>query len=114
MRISDWSSDVCSSDLQFLQLLGRLGPRFLGKLGLGDLAGQLGELVALAFLALGAQLTLDSFQLLVQIIFALRLLHLALDAAPDLLLDRQHSRSEERRVGTCWCIPFRYRWCILN
>src|SRR3546814_14411325 len=36
MRISDWSSDVCSSDLQF-------GPNFLGCLRQGRIAGGLDE-----------------------------------------------------------------------
>ena len=62
----------------------------LRQLRLADLLGQLGELVA-ALLALVAELALDRLQLLVEIIFALRLLHLALDAAADLLLDLQHA-----------------------
>ena len=78
--------------LQLLQLRLRLGPRLLAELGALDLAGELGELVALAFLALIAELALDRLQLLVEIIFALGLLHLALDAAADLLLDLQHAQ----------------------
>ncbi len=57
---------------------------------LADLLGELLKLVA-ALLALVAELALDRLQLLVQIIFALRLLHLALHAAADLLLDLQHA-----------------------
>ncbi len=78
--------------LQLLHLGGRLRARLLRKLGLGDLAGELGELVALPFLALVAELALDRLQLLVEIIFALGLLHLALDPASDLLLDLEHSQ----------------------
>src|SRR5690242_9129524 len=77
--------------LQLLELGRRLAPRFLGKLELGDLLGQLGDLVALAFLALVAEFALDRLQLLIEIIFALRLLHLAFDATLDLLLDLQHA-----------------------
>ena len=55
------------------------------------LRAELGELVALAFLAGIAELALDRLQLLVEIIFALGLLHLALDAAADLLLDLHHA-----------------------
>jgi hypothetical protein len=65
----------------------RLLPRFLGKLGLGNLLFQIGELVA-AFVV--AKLLLDRLHLLVQVILALGLLHLALDARADALLDLQH------------------------
>src|SRR5262245_7219777 len=71
--------------LQFAECL-LLG--FLGKLGLLNLLLDLGEVVA-AFLAV-AKLLLDRLHLLVQVVLALRLLHLTLDAAPDLLLDLQH------------------------
>ena len=53
--------------------------------------GELLELVA-ALLALIAELALDRLQLLVQIIFALRLLHLALYPAADLLLDLKDAK----------------------
>ena len=76
--------------LQLLQLGLCLRLGFLGKLQLLDLRGQLGDLVA--FLAvLRTQLPLDRLQLFVQIIFALRLLHLALHAATDFFLDLQHA-----------------------
>ena len=58
--------------------------------GLADFLGELLELVA-ALLAFVAELALDRLQLLVQIIFALGLLHLALDPAADLLLDLEHA-----------------------
>src|SRR4029450_2548964 len=63
---------------------------FLRKAGLADLLGELVELVA-ALLALVAELALDRLQLLVEIIFALGLLHLALDPTADLLLDLEHA-----------------------
>ena len=72
---------------QLLQLVLRLLARFLGELGLGNLLFQIGQLVA-AFVV--AELLLDRLHLLVEIIFALGLLHLALDARADALLDLQH------------------------
>ena len=65
----------------------RLLARFLRELGLLDLLFELGQFV-LAVLV--AQLLLDRLHLLVEIILALRLLHLALDARADALLDLQH------------------------
>ena len=73
--------------LQFLDLGLGLLARFFRELGLGDALLQLGHLV-LALLAV-AQLALDRLHLLVQVIFALRALHLRLDAGLDLLLDLQ-------------------------
>ena len=65
----------------------RLLARFLRELGLLDLLFQLGQLVA-TFLV--AQLLLDRLHLFVEVVLALRLLHLALDARADALLDLQH------------------------
>mmetsp|Transcript_29204 Transcript_29204/g.56461 ORF Transcript_29204/g.56461 Transcript_29204/m.56461 type:complete len:553 (-) Transcript_29204:1689-3347(-) len=73
--------------LELFQLGVRLFARFLGQLGLGDLAFQLGHLV-LAVLAI-AQLVLNGLHLLIQIILALGLLHLGFDAGLDLFLDLQ-------------------------
>ena len=64
----------------------RLLAGFLRELGLLDLLFELGELVA-AFLV--AELLLDRLHLLVEVVLALRLLHLALDARADALLDLQ-------------------------
>ena len=72
---------------QLLQLVLRLLARLLRELGALDLFLDLGELV-LAVLV--AELLLDRLHLLVEIVFALRLLHLALDARADALLDLQH------------------------
>ena len=71
---------------QLLQLGDRLVARLLGELGVLDLLLELGEIV-LAVLV--AQLLLDRLHLLVQIVLALGLLHLALDARADALLDLQ-------------------------
>ena len=69
----------------FFSSATRLLARFLGELGLVDALLELGHLVA-AVLAF-AELLLDRLQLLVQIVLALRLLHLALDAVADALFD---------------------------
>src|SRR3546814_12709555 len=50
MRISDWSSDVCSSDLQHAQLVGDLGVGGIDRLVLADDAADLGGEVAGALL----------------------------------------------------------------
>ena len=71
---------------QLLELGDGLVARFLGELGVLDALLELGEIV-LAVLV--AQLLLDRLHLLVEIIFALRLLHLALDARANALLDLQ-------------------------
>ena len=74
---------------QLLELRIGLGARLFGKLGLGQLFLKLGQLLA-AVIAL-AQLALDRLHLLVEIILTLGLLHLALDARADLLLDLQNA-----------------------
>ena len=72
---------------QLLQLAERLVARFLGQLGLLDAVLELGHFVRALFVA---ELLLDRLHLLVEIVLALRLLHLALDARADALLDLQH------------------------
>ena len=61
---------------------------FFGQLGLVDLGFQFSHFV-LAFLAV-AQFLLNSLHLLIQIILALRALHLGFDAGFDLFLDLQN------------------------
>ncbi len=70
--------------LELLELGLRLGQRLLAHAGGQDLLLHLLEVGA--FLAL-AELLLDGFDLLVEVVLALALLHLALDAAADALLD---------------------------
>ena len=74
---------------QLLEFVRRLLAGFLRELGLLDLVFELGEFVA-TFLV--AQLLLDRLHLLVQVVLALGLLHLALDARADALLDLQTRR----------------------
>src|SRR3546814_17090817 len=109
MRISDWSSDVCSSDL---------GPR-LEALDELDLLGQHRLLALELRLAL---LLVQRALLVVEIVIArirgeraaVDLHDLADDAVHDLAVVRGHQqravRSEERRVGTEWVNTCRSRW----
>ena len=73
--------------LELLQLGERLVLGFLRELGVLDLLLELGDIVA--FLGV-AELLLNGLHLLIQIVLALRLLHLALDARADLALDLEH------------------------
>ena len=61
-------------------------PGFFRKLGLFDLFAHFSHLVR----AVTAELCLNSLHLLIEIIFALGLLHLALHTPADFLLDLQH------------------------
>ena len=72
---------------QLLQLVLRLFARLLRQLGLLDLLFEFGDLV-LAVLV--AEFLLDRLHLLVEIVLALRLLHLALDARADALFHLQN------------------------
>ncbi len=72
---------------QLLQLGQRLVPRLLGQLGLLDLVLELGQLVAAVLVA---EFLLNGLHLLIQVVLALGLLHLPLDAGTDALLDLQH------------------------
>ena len=87
MRTTVASADIGAHLAQLLQLGLRLLAGLLGELGLLDALLELGSLVA-AVLAV-AELLLDRLHLLVEIVLALRLLHLALDARADALLDLQ-------------------------
>src|SRR3546814_11011916 len=101
MRISDWSSDVCSSDLaprgldaaaRSLAAGGRCGTAQMGPAGVGE--QQLrrpGE-------SFGHGVTGHVERV------ALRLAHL------ERVVDVPQERSEERRVGKEWVRSCRYRW----
>ena len=71
--------------LQLLQLSQRFFARFFGKLGLRDPVLEFLQLVATVFAF--TQLLLNGLHLLIQIVFALRLLHLPFHTAADLLLN---------------------------
>ena len=87
MRTTVASADIGDIWRSFLSSWVAFSARLLRELGLLDLVFDLGELV-LAFLV--AELLLDRLHLLVEVILALGLLHLALDARADALLDLQH------------------------
>src|SRR3546814_1051067 len=101
MRISDWSSDVCSSDLVAEALL-QLGGELLGltdhREGVEDLVGdEVGHLLPLALLR--------------------HLVEVVLEAAPAVQLEHGPvggggavERSEERRVGKEGVSKGGYRW----
>ena len=86
MRTTVASADIGLICFSFFSSF-RPFPGFLGQFGLRDALFQLGHLVA-AFLAV-AEFLLDRLHLLVEIILALGLLHLPLDARTDPLLDLQ-------------------------
>src|SRR3546814_13639016 len=113
MRISDWSSDVCSSDLlaEFLMLVGdplqparRLAQQrqaafrsFEQLTGGRDIVGEPG-----ALLHVGAQLC--ELFLLARLLCELRQL---LDGVPEIVAVARSS--EERRVGKAWVSTCRSR-----
>src|SRR3546814_11321061 len=116
MRISDWSSDVCSSDLGFradrflrpIEVRGRDGIR------LDDVwADRPSAHVALAvpgfpnmFLLNGPNGPVGNFSLIdvaeLQLDYTIQL--------PDLLRDGAESRSEERRLGKMGVRTFLFMW----
>jgi hypothetical protein len=85
LRTTVASADIGLICRSFFSSASAFSLGFLGELGLGDALFQFGHLVA-AFLAV-AELLLDRLHLFIQVVFALGLLHLALDARADALLD---------------------------
>src|SRR5690606_579993 len=75
--------------LELLDFGVGLGACLLGELGLGDALFELGDLVGAVFAI--AELALDRLHLLVEVVLALGLLHLALDARADALFHLQHT-----------------------
>src|SRR3546814_13537431 len=94
MRISDWSSDVCSSDLRVVDL--RCGP------GVAELTGSLviDRARGLGFCGLSARCDTTGAAAM----------HAAFGLRATLLFDLAAGRSEERRVGKECVRPFRFRW----
>src|SRR3546814_20569185 len=90
MRISDWSSDVCSSDLQrrgYLTGAGTLWDGIMARAGLVNLATTLHR-PPLSHLAVEEMIA----------------------AHPDFLVMDSATRSEERRVGKECVSKCRSRW----
>src|SRR3546814_13442307 len=98
MRISDWSSDVCSSDLRDRR-------QHVGKACAlqCQIAKQQRELLRLRIIcAAEAERRFDIGQLMAQPVIEA---HLVLIERAD-----QEVRSEERRVGKAWVSTVRSRW----
>src|SRR3546814_16410783 len=101
MRISDWSSDVCSSDLWYREapLLDKFGPeRGQWAIGLGMVVGTMPD-QAFTFSAVGMLVVAFPDP---EVIFAI---DAKLAQRPDLV-----PRSEERRVGQECVSTCRSRW----
>src|SRR3546814_11358194 len=110
MRISDWSSDVCSSDLvltayqQVQTLKSAVEPAADRALSAARDGYQTGKFDFLNLL--DAQRT--RFEIEVQLAAALEEYHLARIALTTLV--GRVARSEERRVGQAWVRTCRSRW----
>src|SRR3546814_20135382 len=93
MRISDWSSDVCSSDLTRDNVLG-----LVAVTGSGEV------------IRVGSNTTKDAtgYDLTHLLVSSEGTLALIVEAT--LKLAPLPSRSEERRVGQEWVRTCRYRW----
>src|SRR3546814_17688213 len=97
MRISDWSSDVCSSDLaaaRKLVVAGKLFPVFCGT----------------AFKNKGVQPLLDAVVAYLPSPVELPPVDGKDPANEDKILHRKPERSEERRVGEECVSTCRFRW----
>src|SRR3546814_17025660 len=103
MRISDWSSDVCSSDLQVLELTGLHG---LGERFPHELSGGQQQRVALA-----RALAPDPSLILLDEPFNALDLDLRRPMCEDVVAVL---RSEERRVGKECVSTCRSRWSPFN
>src|SRR3546814_12131666 len=113
MRISDWSSDVCSSDLDPAPGVAKLCPAF-GRKQLdhrpfkhmhrpAQFSGK-----GRVFVAHRAKLAAHQRQFSGLGHFPVR--HEQLNLRAVISPDRKVSRSEERRVGTEWVSTCRSRW----
>src|SRR3546814_10966866 len=96
MRISDWSSDVCSSDLGFRRREGLEDRRMRLLQRLGDDADRLDDTVFDAAAVQGGRRKAPG-----------RTFHRYF---PIGAVDGEHVRSEERRVGKKWVSTCRSRW----
>src|SRR3546814_15885054 len=101
MRISDWSSDVCSSDL-FVAQIGNLGVKLFGDRG-SEFGDQIARIADLARVDRGDHRVERGQRL------AHRRKH-ARPRRPDTDRRQRVGRSEARRVGKECVSTLRYRW----
>src|SRR3546814_13704912 len=118
MRISDWSSDVCSSDLSGLFVLGAV-PRKLDGLDLRE-CGMVMEFrgepifVGAGIACLGSPITASLWLARVMARVGRPLLEgdvILFGALGPMVGVYRGVRSEERRVGITCVRPCSYRWC---
>src|SRR3546814_15195919 len=110
MRISDWSSDVCSSDLQQpVALTARLVDVAQCRVEL-LLAHHRAEPRGRVQRIAGADRTRDLDDLLDEAVGDVLLHQQARGGRADLALVEEHARPEERRVGKGWYSTCRSRW----
>src|SRR3546814_14773317 len=107
MRISDWSSDVCSSDLPAIEMVA--------KVPADDREGD-GPMVkrdaGIDFEIIGLRKNIVD-DVLVRIFQSTRYpQHVAVGKAVRIFQSRV--RSEERRVGKRWVSTVRYRWSLYH
>src|SRR3546814_7591637 len=101
MRISDWSSDVCSSDLRRVIFFDDIGDRAqFGGIGEPALHAR-DDRVGAVLLNIGVEALVDEAALLVVLIFSRQ-------RAEQIVIERR--RSEERRVGKECVSTCRSRW----
>src|SRR3546814_15695773 len=102
MRISDWSSDVCSSDLRRLD---RFASLLRGDVAsLGRLLG--GEVLGLSGLVLDTRVVHEPLGLVGDLLVA----STSGAGAEDVADSDSDQRSEERRVGNACVSTCRSRW----
>src|SRR3546814_11662729 len=125
MRISDWSSDVCSSDLYFLQLLGKKKNKMetIKNYSFVDMGIMLRRSMRHVFRSMDTIITVTVMPIAMMLLFVY-VLGGAIQTGSDnyvnyllpgiLLIAIANSvgyvRSEERRVGTEWVSTLRSRW----
>src|SRR3546814_20311603 len=109
MRISDWSSDVCSSDLKEGANPQRVRERLLEhELVVEEMGGDVQNVEVSALKKTGLDKLLDAIAVQAEI--------MELKANPDRAAEgtvveaKLDKRSEERRVGKECVGPCRYRW----
>src|SRR3546814_19770410 len=108
MRISDWSSDVCSSDLEECGYILDLGVEFVGDRGIDSMKELLAQDFDAVFVGSGAPRGRD-LDLPGRREGAANI-HVGLDWLANVYFGHVTKRSEERRVGKECVSTCRSRW----